>query len=71
VTVKPHVRGRREIDGLELRRRRLVLVVLFRWFPVGDRVHHFEGGCCAEQSKKKFGEKMKQTLEKKKRDERA
>jgi hypothetical protein len=54
-----------------LRRRRLVLVVLFRWFPVGDRVHHFEGGCCAEQNKKKFGEKMKQTLEKKKRDESA
>jgi hypothetical protein len=34
-------------------------------------VHHFEGGCCAEQNKKKFGEKMKQTLEKKKRDESA
>ena len=54
VTVKPHVRGRREIDGLELRRR-LVLVVLFRWFPVGDRVHHFEGGCCAEQNEEVWG----------------
>jgi hypothetical protein len=70
VTVKPHVRGRREIDGLELRRRRLVLVVLFRWFPVGDRVHHLKV-VVAQSRTKKFGEKMKQTLEKKKRDESA
>jgi hypothetical protein len=69
VTVKPHVRGRREVDGIELRRH-LVSAVLRAWFPVGDRVHHLKV-VVAQSRTKKFGEKMKQTLEKKKRDERA
>ena len=68
MTVKSHVRGRWEVDGIELRRH-LVSVVLRAWFPVGDRVHHL---VVVEQSRtKKFGEKMKQMLEKKKRYERA
>tara|TARA_B100000482_G_scaffold71946_1_gene50716 strand:- start:243 stop:455 length:213 start_codon:yes stop_codon:yes gene_type:complete len=70
VTVKPHVRGRREIDGIELRRH-LVSVVLRAWFPVGDRVHHLKVVVAGRAEQKKFGGKMKQTLEKKKRDERA
>ena len=45
-------------------------VVLRAWFPVGDRVHHLKV-VVAQSRTKKFGEKMKQTLEKKKRDERA
>ena len=59
MTVQPHVRGRREVDGIESRRH-LVVVVLRAWFPVGDRVHHL---VVVEQSRtKKFGGKMKQTL---------
>ena len=69
MTVKPHVRGRREIDGIELRRH-LVSVLLRAWFPVGDRVRHLKV-VVAQSRTKKLGEEMKQTLEKKKRDERA
>ena len=48
----------------------MVSAVLRAWFPVGDRVHHLKV-VVAQSRTKKFGGKMKQMLEKKKRDERA